>query len=212
MFSIREAVKVGWNKMKNNFWKVVGLMVVMILPSLVMQLAGTVSEDAGLVTSIFFFLFFVGLYVVTLIIQIGGTKLFFRISDGESPELKEAFSAYGIFWKYIGTSILYCLIVLGGLILLVIPGLIWLVKYSFAPLLVIDKGLSPKVALKESGVMTHGIKWRLVGLFLVLGLVTILGYLAFGVGILVSSPVAIFAYIHVYRKLQERLTPATPSI
>jgi|SRR3989344_1290146 len=209
MFSIKEAVRVGWGKMKNNFWKVVGLMLVIFLPSLVLQIVSYAGESSESLVAFVFFVLFVAIYVLTLIIQIGGTKVFIRIFDGENPSLKEAFSAYGIFWKYIGTSILYALIVLGGLILLIVPGLIWAIKYSFAPFLVIDKGLSPKAALKESGAMTQGTRWRLVGFAIVVGLVNLLGYLALGIGVLVTGPVTILAYIHVYRKLGERLVPTT---
>ena len=202
MFSIKESIKFSWQKVKTNFWKVVGLMIIATVPSYIVSMLSSVMKDADSVSSkLFLFLLIVAVNIVSVMIGIGLMKMFFRIHDGENPPIKEIFSAYGVFWKYIGTSILYGFIVLGGFILLIVPGIIWAIKYSFATLIVVDTKSGPIAALKESGNITKGSKWKLLGFGIVSGLIAMLGYLALFVGALVTVPIAILAWTHVYRTL-----------
>ncbi|MEA3324508.1 MAG: hypothetical protein U9Q37_05135 [Euryarchaeota archaeon] len=57
--------------------------------------------------------------------------------------------------------ILYGFIVVGGLILLTIPGIIWAIKFQFFDYLIVDKGLGPIDALEKSSEITRGVKWDL---------------------------------------------------
>lgn len=49
--------------------------------------------------------------------------------------------------------------------------------------------------------MTEGVKWKLLGFCIVMGLINIVGLVALVVGVLVSFPVTNLAYLHIYRKL-----------
>jgi len=64
--------------------------------------------------------------------------------------------------------ILYTLITLVGTILLIIPGIIWGIKFQFFGYFIVDKGLEPIEALKRSAAITKGVRWSL--LFLALSL------------------------------------------
>lgn len=72
-------------------------------------------------------------------------------------------------------------------------------KYSFAPTLVLDKGLSATEALKESGHITDGRKMTLFLLYIACGLIVILSTLALGVGVFFGMAIASFAIVHAYR-------------
>lgn len=214
MFSIKESLKFGWEKIDKNFWKLVGLAFITCLPSIISQMFTYKIEKAdSLLLPILFFIFSIVLSIISIIIGIGFIKMLLRIYNGENPPLKEIFSAYGVFWKYIGASILYSLIIVGGLILLIVPGIIWAIKYSFTPLLVIDRKIGPIEALKESGRITNGSKWKLLGFMIVSGLVVLLGYLVFLVGALVAIPLVTLAWIWVYKKLSNsENAPVSPQI
>ncbi len=58
------------------------------------------------------------------------------------------------------------LIVAAGLVLLLIPGIIWNCKYCFSIISVLDKRLSPFRAIKYSGEITYGYKAKLFVLFI----------------------------------------------
>lgn len=187
MFSIQESLKYGWEKFKANLELV-------LLTTLFTLVLGFVGDKIHWVISVI-------LIVVSIIVRIGYTKLFLRMSDDETPKFVDIFKEYRLFWKYLVTSILQGLAILGGLILLIIPGIIFAIKYSFAPLILIDTKIDPIGAMKESTVLTKDKKWSLLGFYSVLALVNIAGILALGVGLLVSIPVSMFAHIFVYREL-----------
>ena len=58
--------------------------------------------------------------------------------------------------KLIATVALMALIILGGLCLFLVPGLMAFSAFYFAPVLVVDKGLGPVQALRESARLTRG--------------------------------------------------------
>ena len=101
-------------------------------------------------------------------------------------------------------NLLFLLIILGGLLLLVVPGLIWGVKYQFAPFLIVDRNCGIKAALRESAGITTGVKWELFLFFLLVMGINLVGLLAFGIGIFTTLPATMIAYTFVYRKLLER--------
>jgi len=88
-----------------------------------------------------------------------------------------------------------------GILLLVVFGVILVVMFIFAGLLVIDREVGPIEALKESYRITSGHRWSILGLILVLFLINLLGLLALIVGMLVSIPIALLALTHAYRVL-----------
>ncbi len=204
MFPIKESFKHGWDKTKTNFWKILSLLIIAIIPSFASSAISAAIENSHSVLAIIILvILIVAVNIASVVIDIGFIKMSLRISDGENPPVKDIFSAYGVFWRYLGASILYGLIILGGFILLIIPGIIWTIKYSFAPLIVIDTKAGPIAALKESGRITDGSKWKLFGFGLLSALVAAAGYLAFFVGALVTIPITTFAWVYVYRTLSK---------
>lgn len=187
MFSIKGSLVHGWERFKAH-WEL------MLTTTLFMVVAGFLSDKSSWILSIL-------LIVLSVIVRIGYTKIVLRLEDGELPTFKNLFTEYSLFWRYLGTSILQGLVIVAGFILLIVPGIIWAIKYSFAPLILIDTNTTPLGALKESAAITKGKKWQLLGFYLVLGLVNIAGIILLGVGLLVSIPVSTFAMVYVYRKL-----------
>jgi hypothetical protein len=98
-----------------------------------------------------------------------------EISWGES--LSKAFSCWG---SCVGTNILGGIIIFGLMLLLIVPGIIWALYYSFAIQVVTLKGLSGKEALNYSKSLVKGQWWRVFGIFFLLNFINIL--IAVGVG------------------------------
>ena len=74
-------------------------------------------------------------------------------------EFADLFSYFPLFFKYLSGSILYELIIVGGMILLIIPDIIWRIKFQFFSCFIVDKGVGPIEALKRSSVITKDAKW-----------------------------------------------------
>lgn len=198
-FSIKEAVKHGWTLFKAN--KKI-LILATLLFMILSNLNGQGRGGWGRYHSEFSPLVWLVLFAVGIIVKIGWTKIMLHIEEGEKAHLKELFTHLEIFWRYLGVYLIYIVAVMIGFVLLIIPGFYVMLKYSFAPILILDKkDLKISEAFKQSALMTKDIKWKLLGLFVVMVLLNILGVIALGVGLLVSIPVSTLAFVHVYKGL-----------
>ncbi|MDD5567400.1 MAG: DUF975 family protein [Patescibacteria group bacterium] len=202
-FTIGEAVNFGWNKTKEN----AGLLIVVVLITMAVGGFGTLFSRSG--AAVYFINLVV--WVVGLFIGIGVIKIMLKIYDGQKPELNLLWSGGPVFVNYLLGSILVSLIVLGGLILLVIPGIIWSIKYSMTTYLIVDKGMGPTEALRKSGEITQGSKWQLFLLGLVLALINMAGALVFVIGLLFTIPLNNLAMAFVYRKLLGQAPASAPT-
>ena len=201
-FSIGNAVQFGWDTMKNNIAffiiMIIILWVVAAIPSGLSSFSYRMSLGAAVVYS---FIFGIISFVVGMFVNMAQIKIGLRFSKGETADFPDLINEWPRFWDFLLGSILYALIVIGGLILLIIPGIYWAIKYHFYGYLIIDRGLGPMDAIKKSGELTDGAKWNLLVFWLALFGIYILGFLACCVGILFAIPVIIVAVAYVYRTL-----------
>jgi hypothetical protein len=207
-----EAIRFGWTTMKTNLWFFIGLLILMvalgIFPGII---AGVVSKKAPILSS----LISVGSWVLQIIIQMGLIRIALKFCDNEEGEYADLFSCYRLFFKYLLGTILYALIIVGGLMLLIVPGIIWAIKYQFFTYFIVDKGLGPIESLKRSSAITKGSKWNLfVFASLIMG-INLLGALCLLIGLFATIPTSMVAMAFVYRKLLSQAEivelPQTPS-
>ena len=91
------------------------------------------------------------------------TVMAHKISEREVIDMGESFTvALGLFWQYIGTAILYFIVVSAGFILFLIPGIIWSITYFFGPYIVVAEGIAGRKALSRSAAITKGNKIRII--------------------------------------------------
>lgn len=209
-FSKSEAIHFGWNTMKSNLRFFIGLLIVIGLVYFVLNIiAGLVKKDAPVLSII---ISIIG-WVLYMIISMGLIKISLKFCDNEKGKFTDLFSSFPLFLKFLFGSILYELIILGGAILLIIPGIIWAIQFQFFSYFIIDKGFGPIEALKKSSLITKGAKWDLFLFGLLLGLINILGAICFLIGLFATIPTTIIAKAFVYRKLlsQAEVAPITES-
>jgi len=133
-----------------------------------------------------------------------------RVCDGEKPGFADLFRFGKVFWKYIAGTIIYALIVLVGLILLIVPGIYWGIKYMFYAYLIVDEDLGPIEAIKKSGEITQGSKGTLFWLAIVCYLVLLLGLICCGVGLFLAIPTVLLAIAFAYRRLMGQSEVGVP--
>lgn len=200
-FTAGSCIRFGWDTFKKRPWFLVGsillYMVVLGLVSGASGELGKVGPTVNLLTSIIN-------WVVQIFAGMGMLAFLLKAHDDVEHVALADFWHPQPFWYYLGASILVMLAVIGGLILLIIPGIIFGIMYGFATYIVIDKSERPVAAMKESRRITYGHKWTLLWLGILLGLVFILGLVCLIVGIFVAIPVTSLAYVHAYRELQKR--------
>jgi len=208
-FSIGDALKFGWDTMKGNFWYFVGVLVVaFVIVTVPHAIAGALQGNFPGLS----FLFRIIGWIADIIIAIGLITIALKFLDDQKPEFNDLFSFQPFFWKYLGASILTGLIVLGGLLLLIVPGIYWAIKFQFFGYFVVDQGCDPVEALRKSSRITHTVKWKLLGFGLLCMLINWLGAIVLVVGLSVTIPTTLLAYACVYRKLLEQTESAQVTI
>ena len=191
---ISKALHAGWDGMKNNLWLLLGLAVVYILLAAVGKTNSFLVGAASWVAQMA--MLAVIIVVCIRIMRQEGAK---QDGLGELP-LSPALVA-----KFIAANILTALIVIGGLILLIVPGVIWALKYSFAAAFVLEEDCDIMDALRKSDALTQGVKWELLAFGFVLIGICILGLLCLVVGILPAMMVAQLAWAWVYVDLRKQM-------
>jgi uncharacterized membrane protein len=88
---------------------------------------------------------------------------------------------------------------------LIIPGIILSIRLSFFDYLIVDKNSRIVESLKRSWEITKGSTLNLFLLYLLLGLINLLGVFALIVGLFWSIPTTMIAEAFVYRKLSIEL-------
>lgn len=209
-FSNKEAIKYGWGIMKANLWYFVGILIVAWL---IVGIPGALADhfqknDMGFLT----LLLNIITAVLRVIISIGMIKIALKFLSEEKPEFKELFNFKGSFWRFVGGSILYGLIVAAGFILLIVPGIYWAIKYQWFGYCIVDQRLGPVQALKKSAQMTDTVKWQLLGFGLVMTGINILGFLCLFIGLFATIPTTLLAIVFVYRKLLSQTESAQATI
>jgi uncharacterized membrane protein len=109
-----------------------------------------------------------------------------------------------------GDEALIIAIVLGALISLVIliaVTLRWMFVYYSAA-----EGRGTMDAFKRSAQITEGVRPQLLWAYIVVGLFSISGVIALGVGIIVTFPIAMCAFASIYRDLEAATGPAPGAI
>lgn len=137
------------------------------------------------------------------LMAIGATRIQLDIVDGKEPTFRQLFNSEGIYWRYLWTSVLYGLLIIAGLILFIIPGIYWAVRYQMTLYAMVDQKLGVRAAFTRSSELTHGRKWWLIGFGITMFGVNILGLLVFFVGLIVTIPLTSLAHFYLYRYLTQ---------
>lgn len=206
-FSIGESLQYGWESVKDHTAILIGATAILILASLSLGAISDIIPADAIVLGI---LVAVAVYLIQSVLTLGYTYLGLNIYHGERASYQDLIEPIGKVWSYVGASILYGIIVTVGLLLFIVPGIYWGVKFAFYTYPILEEDAGPIEALKRSSDITDDAKWQLLGFWIVVGILNFIGLLALGIGILVTGPVTLLATISVYYILKEATDGTTP--
>ena len=135
------------------------------------------------------FLTFLGVVYGILVVgpvEYGVSFAHLKASRGDSLEIKNMFEAFQTYWNAVLASLLVCVFVVIGFILLIVPGIVFACKLAFTPYLVVDRKMDVIEAVKGSWNMTRGHAWKVFLIGLLAVPISIAGLICFGVGIILS--------------------------
>lgn len=202
----KEFMAEAWLLVKKYFWVLVGVValqfILINLPSIVEEAVKNAYKlrESNLFVALSATLITI---IISSIVQPGLIGISLKTADGGTPRFADLFSQARIALKYFCGALLYNVIVFVGLLLLVIPGVIWFLKFSFWQYALVDKNAGILESFHASSRMTAGYKKSLFVLYVYLGALNTLGIIALGVGLLATVPLTILVLARVYRKLSD---------
>lgn len=197
-FSKKEVINSGWETTKQNFFFFVKLLLII---GIINFIGAIISEQLKGTGPTFNVLGTIVVWLIQTVVAMGFIKITLDFVDNRKPILLQLYNQYPLFLNYIAGAIVSALIVLVGILLLIIPGIIFSIRLQFVSFLILDKKLGPIEAIKESWKITKNQVWNLLLLGIVLGLINLAGFLTLIIGLFWTIPTTSLATAFVYKKL-----------
>ncbi len=198
-YTSQDALSYGWKAMKDRFWFFFLFLLILLLLSV------------GASNLVHFVLPHplrgFGSWLVSALVGMITIWGALRILDGRPvawQAWKDLFSSGTRLGNFLACQFLYTLIWIGGLVLLIVPAIIWSIQFGFAGFIVLDEGLGPAEALRRSSAITRGFRGELFLFWLLVFAINLLGLLALAVGLFATIPTSMMATAWIYRRLRER--------
>jgi hypothetical protein len=182
---IRESLKNGWALFMKRPWYLLGL-------ALAVTVLFGVSSTNNIMASALSYILYGG-YLSVLLKHYANEPIVFD----------DIFSLDGRWVSFAFLGLIKTVLIMFGFMCFIIPGVYLIVRWMFAELYVIDKGMRPLEALKASSVLTAGYKWKLTLFLLVAASLSVFGLLFLIIGAVVAFVVVEFAAIDIYKNLQK---------
>jgi hypothetical protein len=180
-YTLDKVISVGWQQYAKNFTNILVIVFLIYFPinlivSLLPVADAVILQDFDQFVTYMRVVQFLEVFVA-VVATISVTKLVEASLQGQAitwqQSLKHAFSRWFV---VVLTSLIGGVILIWWTLLLIIPGIIWMVYYSFAIYVVTLRGISGNAALKYSKSIVKGQWWRVFGYhFVLLLMVVVIG-------------------------------------
>ncbi len=178
----------GWQQLWKNFLLLFLICIIFALIASPGSVAANIGQRIGGIAVLWGFMFSTAYGILlTGPLAYGVAFAYLTAARNDPLDIKDMFESVYYYWNAVLASLLVSVIVGVGLVLLIVPGIIFACKLAFTHYLVVDPGLSVTEAIEESWHMTSGHAWKvfLIGL---LGIpICIAGLMCCGVGVIPAA-------------------------
>ena len=201
-FPIRQNIRTAWALYRKH-WRFFSAMTIFTL--LLNSTSEWVDRLSGFY-NIFGMLCFILLAVISSFVWV---RISLAVARGDESMLsfsrfRDMLPTGTQFFKLIGVGLLTGIIVLGGFVAFIIPGVYCMVRLAFVNLALVDKNLSVGAAVKYSWHLVASEKFWTVLLVLLVSLVLIvIGAATLGIGLIIIYPVVMMLIAHLYKALDD---------
>jgi hypothetical protein len=161
----------------------------------------TIINKLGIEFSIVVMGAILAMFFVNRYLKLGFTKITFDLYDKNYGNFSTFFSCYRLIVTDVIASLLYFFMCFIGYILFIVPGIYCAITYGFYHQVIVDKQVGVLEAFKKSAAITHGAKWELLALSVLLFLIRALSLKLFGLTLLFAWPLTSLVSVFIYRKL-----------
>jgi hypothetical protein len=197
-FSIWDINRFSRAESKKKFWMfILFILTYLIVNFLLWKLFDTNSTDP--IANLWWLISF----LVSTVFSIWVTNIGLLVVWWHKLKYLDLFNKIKYFFHFLAAYVIYILIGIWWFILLIVPGIYRLTRFSFYQYLILDKKYGPIKALKESWKMTKG-KFRDVFAYtMLLCLINVLWALCLIVWLLRTFPMTIVAKAKMYKELSK---------
>ena len=186
----------GWRQLWKYFLELFVIGIIGFIIGIPTGMGGWAHDAAA--AGILGFLAFVYGILVDGPVQYGVTFAYLKAARGDKLDIKDMFEAFKNYWNAVLASLLVCVIIFIGLVLLIVPGIIFACKLAFTPYLVVDRKMAVMEAMEASWRMTGGHAWKVFLIGLLSIPICIAGLLCCCVGIIISIMWVSLAFASLY--------------
>ena len=104
----------------------------------------------------------------------GANLVYIKIARGGGARYLDLFSAFPVYHRALGVSLLLGLLTMGGVLMLIVPGVMIYLAYCFSEYAVVDQRTGIKASFVLSAAITEGWKSRLFFIFSFIMLVNVI--------------------------------------
>lgn len=208
MFSIAEAFRFARKAYRVDFCRLSGLAAVMLLSWVLLEILVALGHEAlGSAYN-------VGLHLIYLwatclpeatLVQVCLDRL-----EGRESRFRQTLRDVPLSLNYLAAKALFWLVVGVGLLVGVIPGIYFAIRYQFVVYFIVERRCGPIEAFRLSSQVTRGARWQILSFEALIVLLHGLGASLLGVGVLITIPVAALATAHVFRSLTRSASQPEP--
>lgn len=164
--------KGSWAILQNNLMLFVGILLVPIVVSVIVQLFAP-SQATGVIDTMEWTVY-VGLMLISAVINILMAIALILAIDNGSLTVKSAYrESMKMFWSYLGLTIVSSVILFVGFLLLIIPGIILSIWLAFSTFILVLERAGIKESLVRSREYVRGRWWAVFGRIIAIAIVLI---------------------------------------
>lgn len=197
-FSIGDAFKFGWYAWKKNWGTLLGVTLLYFLIPIIPELIVQAYPDMN---GILLFILSILHFVLIVIATMGFLTICLKVARQEEFSFGDFFKNIHLFPSFLLAFVLYYLGTVVGIILFVIPGIYFCVKYNLWPYFILDRSFKGLESLKASGQTMYGAKWDMFLFIIGAIFVNVIGLLCLIIGLFASMPITTIAWAYLYNKL-----------
>ena len=197
---IRFTFRTAWRAFASNWSLFIAIEATLVVCWLVLEGIVISGEKMGFGRA-----YNIGVHLVYLLfvsgLEVGLMRIGLDVDSGEKSSYRTLFLYLRSGPAFLLGKLLYLLMVLGGLLLLVVPGLQWAARYAFFGFNMADtgQGLIPSFRRSAQLTRTHG--RQVLGFLVVLILFNLFGAIWMGAGLIASIPVSVLAMVGLFRQI-----------
>lgn len=197
--SIRQAFNFAWPIFKRRFGLFTSLLITLFGAWLILEIVVIAGQRFGVLlwaVAHLVFLIFAG------VVEVGFLRICLALSNGREPQFADAFAHLNLGLKFLAGQILYTLMVVGGLMLLVVPGVYLAVRYALFGFCLADGETNLGRCFQQSAMLSTGARLYLLRILVVLLILNVLGASLLGLGLLITVPLSVLMLTAAYQQVR----------